>query len=76
MRKAFITTAAVHVVNLKSIESLRQSIIEKYSEESPNNIPRLDFDYNLFRPNIVIDYDEPFSEELIYQSRIENIMMR
>lgn len=35
-----------------------------------------DFDYELFRPNIVIDYDSPYVEDEILQARIENVMLR
>ena len=68
MRKAFITTAAIHVINLKSIESLKEDITNKYksSLNKQSEIPSLDFDYQLFRPNVVIDFGHPYSEEEIY----------
>ena len=69
MRKAFVTTAAIHVVNIKSIESLKREILQKYASQSLD-LPELNFDYELFRPNIVIDYNSAYSEEEIFQSRI------
>ena len=35
-----------------------------------------DFDSELFRPNVVIDFDVPYSEEEIMEARIENILLR
>lgn len=46
------------------------------TSESGEPVTLNDFDFELFRPNIVIDSNEPYMEEEIMEARIENIMLR
>lgn len=60
------------MINQKSIDQLKKDVAAKYPEGEVLN----DFDEQLFRPNIVIDYGEPYVEEEFYQARIANMMLR
>lgn len=74
-RRAFITDAAVHVINLKSIEALREGLREKYKDD-PEAFDDIDTGVEVFRPTFVVDMEEPFKEEELQELRIENTMLR
>jgi hypothetical protein len=63
-RHAFVTDAAIHVINQHSIGSLTLDLYEKYRND-PEAIKNLSVDVNTFRPTFVIDeeLDEPYCEE-------------
>jgi uncharacterized protein YcbX len=71
-RKTFTTDAALHIVNLASVDELRKKVLEQYSEGLP------DFYVNAeqFRSNIVIDSGKAFSEDLYAEMRIGCCLMR
>lgn len=55
-----MTAASLHLVNIKSVKDLKERIANKYKEkviDKNEAIALNDFDAELFRPNIVIDYD-------------------
>ena len=79
VKSSFVTTASLHLINIKSVTDLKEKIAQKYTERTSENgetVTLNDFDYELFRPNIVIDYDTPYVEEEIMQARIGNILLR
>ena len=73
-RRAFITDAAVHVINLQSLKSVREGLREKYKDES-SKFEDIDTGVEVFRPTFVVDLD-PFKEEELQELRIENTMLR
>jgi uncharacterized protein YcbX len=58
-----VTESALHIVNEASVDDLRQK-------------SGADFDFRVFRPNIVIDYPISFDEDNFNQMRVGNIMIR
>jgi len=68
VRSGFMTAASLHLINIKSVRDLKDKIAKKYMErtlENGESVTLNDFDYEIFRPNIVIDYDTPYVEEEI-----------
>lgn len=63
-RHAFVTDAAIHVINQQSIASLTLDLYYKYRDDA-EAIKNLSVDLNTFRPTFVIDeeLDEPYCEE-------------
>ena len=60
-KRAFMSCAAIHMVNLSSIRSLKQSLYDKYqvTKETAHTLNlNTEFDALLFRPNVVIDSDD------------------
>ena len=76
LRSGFVLAASLHLINKKSVTDLKQQIARKYQEKDSKANLQNNFDYELFRPNIVIDYDKPYIEEEITEARIQNIMLR
>ena len=68
VRSGFMIAASLHLINIKSVRDLKEKIAKKYMERTSENgesVTLNDFDYEIFRPNIVIDYDTPYVEEEI-----------
>jgi uncharacterized protein YcbX len=69
-RAAFITTAAIHLVNQASIEALRKVAQSKYDHPINN------FDHRTFRPNILIDFDPAYVEEELLLIKVGDSQLR
>ena len=75
LRRAFLTDAAIHLINRKSIEALTKSVKSRYQDD-PNFCETVDTGENVFRPTFVIDNGEAYSEEEINEVRLNNVMFR
>ncbi|CDW86028.1 molybdenum cofactor sulfurase [Stylonychia lemnae] len=71
--KGFISKAAIKIMNEASVRDLKQRVIQKLKLEENDKIK---IDTIAFRPNIVIDSFEPYSEDAIQEARIGSVMMR
>ena len=76
-RGAFITDAALHMINAQSIQSLTMNMYNKYKNDE-KMIDMVNADIPTFRPTFVIneEYDEPYCEDEFLEMRIANIMFR
>lgn len=70
--KGFVTCSALHIVNQASVDSLKQSYLDKYKD---SNEELNDFSHLLFRPNMVVAMPEPFLEDTVMEARINNTMV-
>lgn len=63
-RSAFVTDAAIHVINKHSVDSLRMSMYNKYRDDE-KMLSQVNADICVFRASFVIDEenDEPYCEE-------------
>ena len=60
-RRAYLDVAALHMINLASIREIKQNMLAKYPNKEDQEGLNLNFDAQMFRPNIVIDSDEVVS---------------
>lgn len=58
----------LHMVNLASVRNLQAAV-----REQGNHVA---FDHTLFRANIVFDSSIAYSEDLLQEARIDNILLR
>ena len=76
-RGAFITDAALHLINQQSCQSLAMNMYTKYKDDK-EMIEMVNTDIPTFRPTFVIneEMDEPYCEDEFQELRIANIMFR
>jgi len=72
LRKSFCTDAAFHVVNKSSVELLSKKVKERH----PDGLPNFFVSAEQFRPNLVLDWPEPFAEDRFFEFRVGPILMR
>ena len=72
LRKTFCTDAAFHVVNKTSVEEVEKRMKERH----PNGLPNFFISAEQFRPNVVIEWPEPFAEDKFFEMRVGPILMR
>jgi len=72
VRKTFTTDASFHIVNLSSCKDLQKRVHERHPGEEKN----YRVDHEQFRPNMVVETGEAYSEDLISEMRLGTCMMR
>ena len=66
LRKTFCTDAAFHVVNKTSVEELSRRCKARH----PEGLENFFVSAEQFRPNVVIEWPEPFAEDRFFEMRV------
>jgi len=70
--KSYTTGASFHLINRSSVDELRQRVKDKY----PEGLANFMVECEQFRPNIIIDTKESFSEDLFTEMRVGSCLFR
>lgn len=76
-RGAFVTDAAIHIINKKSVDCLRNVMYNKYRDDT-SMLSQVNADLCVFRASFIIDeeWEDPYCEDEFQEMRIANIMFR
>lgn len=74
-RKGYARDAALHMINVASVNDLRKRVHQKYPE-AKNPEDKVWVDVEQFRPNFVIDTGKAYEEDLFCEMRLESCLLR
>ena len=76
-RMAYVTDAAIHIINKQSVDCLRNIMYNKYREDT-SMLSQVNADLCLFRASFILDeeFDDPYCEDEFQELRIGNVMFR
>lgn len=74
-RKTFTRDAALHIVNVASVDELRRRVWARYPEITDPK-EKIYVNVEQFRANFVINTGRPFEEDYFCEMRLESCLMR